>query len=304
MYTTQKYYPNNQTELLNVLIESVSGNSKIAIVGGHFMLLYDKTEDELKPVIIQEFEQENIKLFAKQFAGNLPLSSFKFSVELFKIFKKQNIESGIILLVNDHKFQSVNFQPDIIPSIKGRGGELRKKYFSRNSIPNCYIQVLDSEGISMDQILIDNNDNKRHTSDLLPKKSWFYSEKRLKNRFDYFVKTQLMKRGIIREDFNGDTVELFYESPNNGNNICLTENGACACSAEIIEFITNLLSRNITEIIIMVPDECVSAVDNGIFAALNICEVFAKVTTINGFGGMGIDENLERTFIATEHMYE
>jgi hypothetical protein len=304
MYYTQKYYPNTQTELLNVLNESVSGKSKIAIVGGHFMLLYDKTDDDLKPVIIQEFEKENLKMFAKQFAGNLPLSSFKFSVELFKNFKKQNIESGIILLVNDHKFQSVNFQPDIVSSIKGRGGELRKEYFSRNIIPNCYIQVLDSERISVDHILIDNNDIKRHSSDLLPKKSWFYSEKRLKNRFDYFVKIQLMKRGIIREDIIGDKVELFYESPNNGNNFCLTENGSCACSAEIIEFITNLLGRNINEIFIMVPDECVSAVDNGIFAALNICEVFAKVTTITGFGGMGIDENLERSYIVTEHIYE
>ncbi len=304
MYSAEKNNPNTESELLILLSESVTGKNKVAIVGGHFMLLYDKATDELKPVIWQELDSVSQKEFAVQNAGNFPVRSFRYSLELYKRFQSRKIESGLVLLINDHKFQSVNFQPDIVASINGRGGELRKKYFSKNIIPGCYAEILEEEKISKEDFLIENSNRKRQADDLLPQQSWFYSEQKLRRKFDNLLKPVLVKQGSIRQDFVGNRVELFYESKNHSNNFCLTENGSCACSAEVIEFISNLLNRGMNEIIIFVPNECTESVDNGVLAALNIKAKQAKVLTISNFGGMGFNENIKRPFVVTEHIFE
>lgn len=268
------------------------------------MLLYDKAANELKPVIWQELESESQKKFAEQNAGNFPVRSFCYSTELYKQFRQRKIESGIVLLINDHKFQSANFQPDVASSFNGKAGELRKKYFSKNIIPGCYAEILEAEKISKEEILIDNNNNKRDSDDLLPQQSWFYSEQKLRRRFDNLLKPELMKQGSIRQDVIGNKVELYFESPNHSNDFCLTENGSCACSAEVIEFISNLLNRNMNEIIIFVPNECAVPVDNGVMAALNINSKLAKVLTVSNFGGMGFNEKIQRPYTVTEHVFE
>lgn len=131
MYSIKKHFPKEEEKLLELLYSSVTKTSPIAIIGGHFMLFYDRTVDELKPVIWQELDNDNEIKFAQQNAGNFPTRSFIYSIGLYKLFQKSKAESGLILLVNDHKFQSKNFQPNIIEHVKGRGGELRKKFFEK-----------------------------------------------------------------------------------------------------------------------------------------------------------------------------
>lgn len=304
MYITERYSPNTESDLLKKLSESVIGKNKVVIVGGHYMLLYDKATDALRPVISQELDTEGQKKFAEQNAGNFPVRSFRYSLELYKIFQGRKVESGLVLLINDHKFQSSNFQPDVVATVNGRGGELRKNYFNKNIIPGCYAEILELEKVSKEIFLIDNSNNQRQSSDLLPKQSWFYSEQKLRNRFDDFIKPELMKKGNIRQDVIGNKVELYFESPNHSNDFCLTESGSCACSAEVIEFISNLLNRGMNEIIFFVPNECAVPVDNGVMAALNIRAKQGKVLTVSNFGGMGFNENIKRPFAVTEHIFE
>lgn len=97
---------------------------------------------------------------------------------------------------------------------------------------------------------------------------------------------------------------MYYESAAQGHYICLTENGTCACSAEVIELIIDLLNREMKEIIFFVPNECISSVDNGIMAALNIKGQSARVLTVSNFGGMGFNEEATNEFVVTEHIFE
>lgn len=304
MYSAEKYDPKTESELLKLLSESVTGKNKVAIVGGHFMLLYDKATDELKPVILQDLEKENQKEFAKQFAGNFPLRSFQYSVDLFKQLENRKVQNGILLLVNDHKFQSESFQKDISAEINGRGGDLRQEYFRKNKIPESYLETLKANGIESKNIFVRNNDVKRSESDLLPKESWYYSEQKLRKRFEKYVVPELLKKEKIYQLESGKGTNVFYQTPNVGTEICLTENGACGCSAEVTELISNLLRKGMNEIILFIPNECVNAVDNGINAALNINEVAAKVITISGLGGMGFKENPNLPFAVVEHIFE
>ncbi len=304
MYNFEKYNPISEIELITLLGKLVSKKNKIAIIGGHFMLFYNKLNNELEPVIWQDLTNERHKEFAKQNAGNFPLRSFRYSVDLYKLFKHQNIQSGLVLLVNDHKFQSPNFQSEITDYIKGHGGELRKNFYTKNIIPHCYSEILKNEGISQKEILIDNTNLNREQEDLLPIISCYYSEQKLRNRFDDFVKADLIHQGYIRQEVVGKKINLYFQLAHKYNDFCLTENGSCACSAEVIEFITNLLKRNFFEIIFFVPNECAIAVDNGIMGALNINKITAKVFTVTNFGGMGFDEHIKRPYTITEHIYE
>jgi hypothetical protein len=304
MYSAEKYYPQKASELLDLLSNSVIGKTKVAIVGGHFMLFYDKLKDNLQPVISQELENENQKKFAVEFAGNFPLRSFHFSVELFKQLNKRNIQSGILLLVNDHKFQSESFQKDISTQINGRGGELRQVYFRKNEIPSSYLATLKDNGFESNNILINNFDLKRRESDLLPKLSWYFSEQKLRKRFDKYVVPQLLKKHKVYQIKTGRGIDIFYQAPYTGTEICLTENGSCGCSAEVTVLISDLLSKGINEIIFFIPNECVNAVENGIIVSLNINEVAAKVITISGMGGMGCKENSKLPYAVVAHSFE
>jgi hypothetical protein len=303
MYSTEKFYPKTESELLNLLSAAISGKNKVVIVGGHFMLFYDKVKNELQPVIFEDLEKDNQKLFAKQFAGNFPLKSFQYSVDLYKLLENRNIDSGILLLVNDHKFQSESFQKNISTEIIGRGGELRQAYFRRNKIPEIYLHTLKEKGIECKNILVNNNDVKRKESDLLPKESWYYSEQKLRKRFDKYVAPKLLKNEKIYQVESGKGTDIFFQTPNIGTELCLTENGSCGCSAEVIEFISNLLNRGVTEIVFFVPNECANAVDSGIMAALGINEKSAKVITISNFGGMGFNESLNLPFTVVDHIF-
>jgi hypothetical protein len=302
MYSVDSKYPQTENELLNSLCESVTGTSKVAIVGGHFMLLYDKIEDDLKPMIVEELGNEKHREFAKYYAGDFPVLSFQYSLELFHYLENKNIPSEIILLVNDHKFQGKNFQTDIESLIvSGKCGELRKKYYKENKIPETYKEILKSKKIDPHKIFAINKNVKRTENDLLPKESWFYSEHKLRKRFGKYILPNLLKReevNLIKHEN-----EIIYQNPTKNVGICLTENGSCGCSAEVIELISNLQEKDVKEIIMFVPSECGDAVNNGIEAALNINGKVAKVTSITGFGKTSMNESHE-SFLIMEHIFE
>ena len=304
MYSSEKYFCKTSYDLIELISNKTDRHSNMAIVGGHFMLFYDKESNMLKPVIWQELTNQQHIQFAKLQAGNFPLDSLKYSIELYKINMIKDIKSGVILMVNDHKFQSYNFQPDIIELVQGRGGDLRKEYFHKNIVPECYLEEIKNNSIQINDILIHNDNIKRKANELLPKKSWYYSETRLKNRFEYYVQDDLLAQGKIKKESTSNGNEIVFETSNLNDEICLSENGSCSCSAELIEFVHNVFDRGFTEIVIFVPNECASAVDGGILASLQIYNIKGKVWTVSNFGGMGVTSTAELELHITLHCNE
>ncbi len=304
MYFSEELFPESKVELLQLLINSVSGKNKVAILGGHFMLFYDKTEDELKPVIWQEQESDKHKDFAIQYAGDFPFKSFQYSLELYERLKDINIDSKIVLLVNDHKFQNKNFQPNISSSILNRGGLLRKKFYRRNKVPKCYSDLMSKISKEHKKIILSNDNSKRDETDLLPKETWFYSEQKLRKRFDNYVLPRLLKENKVFKDGGKEDENVFFKTHIQGEEICLTENGKCGCTAEVTELISDLLNKKMYEMIFFIPKECTDAVNYGIDIALNLNKIKSRIITITENYSTFLNEKDLVNFYVKKHVFE
>jgi len=282
---------NNQKELLEFLNNKAASGDKVAIIGGHYMLFYDAVDDSLKPLIKENLTQQNHRDFAELFTGEFPESSFKVSLDLLNRFKLNNVESQLVFIVNDHKFQSKNFQPNINEYIKGRTGQLRKEYYSKNQIPKYYLSEMKKMNISTEDVQNFHLKNKTKQDNLL-KEGFFFSEQRLRNKFEKNLKDKLANAGKIRKVENSGAVEIYYEGIAN-QDICLTENGGCGCSGEVMEFLYELSDSGYTDIVFFVPYECVEAANNGFAVVADTLDKKLSIHSVYGFGGMGVSDSNE-----------
>lgn len=257
----ENFSKKSDIELLEVLSNTVSSKRKVAIVGGHYMLFYDMQKDSLVPLIKEDLQQENQKEFAELFTGNFPEKSMQLSIDLMNILKKNHVENKFVFIVNDHKFQSKNYQPNISGYINNRTGELRKKYYTKNALPTYFRNVFEENNISLvDDVQHYQVKNKQKEDNIL-KEGFFFSEQRLRNKFGKHLKNKLVQEGKIRKVENSGSVEVYYSGfPN--EDICLTENGGCGCSGEVMEFLYELSDLGYTDIFFFVPNECVEAANN------------------------------------------
>jgi hypothetical protein len=290
MYSAEKYSPNSEAELLKLLSESVTGKNKVAIVGGHYMLFYDTQKDELVPLIKQDLQKENQKEFAELFTGNFPEKSIQFSVDLLNELKRKQVESKLVFIVNDHKFQSKNFQPNIADAIAGRTGELRKKYYAENTLPEYYTKVFSESNLLLKDDVQHYHVNSKQKEDNVLKDGLFFSEQRLRNKFEKNLKDKLAEEGKIRKVENSGAVEVYYNGFAN-EDICLTENGGCGCSGEVMEFLYELSALGYTDVFFFVPNECVEAANNGFKVVADTLTTPVSIYSIYGMGGMGVKDS-------------
>ena len=296
----------SEEEMLAFLksLQPVNPNSPIAIVGGHYMLFYDKQEDCLKPLIYQDLKDEKHIAFARLMAGDFPTKTFVYALKLITHFLSKGIESKNVLLVNDHLFQSKKFQPNIQYLIENRGGELRYEYYrGKNSLPLSFVnRPSNFKNIKKNMVFLDNDDLSRDVRSVLPKKTVFFSEQFLRNRFENHLKKRIVNNSYVIVDTSCGKNVLYYTDKN--KRICLTENGQCGCSSEIMEFIWILKSKGYNDIIMFIPSECENQVNNGVEVTLKLFkyefESESRVIIITGLGGMG-ENHLNDTPRVFEH---
>lgn len=286
-FSSEKYSQKSESELLNLLEDAVSPNRIVAIVGGHYMLFYDTQKDSLVPLIKQDLMQENQKAFAEMFTGDFPEKSIQLSVDLLNNLKSKQVESKLVFIVNDHKFQSKNYQPNIADVIAGRTGALRKKYYAENTLPEYYHSVFEGSKISLKNDVQHYYVNIQQKEDNVLKNGVFFSEQRLRNKFEKNLKDKLAEEGKIKKVENSGAVEVYYSGFAN-EDICLTESGGCGCSGEVMEFLYELSALGYTDVFFFVPNECVEAANNGFRVVTDTLTAPISIYSIYGLGGMGV----------------
>lgn len=244
-------------------------DSKVAIVGGHYMLLYEKKSNSLKPAVYQEFEEGGNLTFSKRLTQNFPVKSFEFTVQLFQYLKFRKVDSRCVLLVNDDSFLRKDFRnEEHYQLIKDQGARLRKLYFStEDHIPSIYRRILSECRIRLhDFFAIFENP---HWSDesLLPRETLYVSERRLCRSFKKTVKSRaagdsLFK--IIKVDHSGvDNINELTVEASHIESICLIKEGICNCGGKTFQFYLDIIKNGFDTIIFFVPDECKIQVKEG-----------------------------------------
>ena len=282
MSYSEKYFFDKDDELLKFLIDKADRNRKTIIIGGHYMLFYDKSSDSLKPLIKEDLSLESHKQFAYLHTSGFPEKSMDIAITLHKSLNSMNVFNKFAFIVNDHKFQSKNFQSNISDKIAGRTAELRKKYYANNSIPDYYKRIFDVNGIDYSDTVQKYIIKDIKKEDNLQEEVYFYSEQRLRNKFDRNLKEKLTYDGKIKKMVSGTGFELYYCGFNNSD-ICLTEDGGCGCSGEVMEFINELYLLGYSNFYFFVPDECQVAVNNGFGIINEIIHNNLNIYSISGF---------------------
>ena len=243
--------------------------TKIAIVGGHYMLLYEKKSDSLKPAIHEEFNDWGNKTFSKKNALNFPVKSFELAVKLFMHFRMRKTESQCVLLVNDDSLFKKNFRnKDHYEAVKDRGLELRQNYYStNNNIPSVFKKILYKYDIPLKDFFAKFETLNSTPNSLLPRETIFVSERRLCRNFKKTVKAaatgdRLFKILKINETGIDNIEELTVES-NKVDSICLIEQSVCNCGGKAFQFYHDLINKGFETIIFFVPDQCKEQVKDG-----------------------------------------
>jgi hypothetical protein len=309
MYSKISILEKSISSFLNKLNEDIKEKSKnsVLILGGHFLLLYDSIEDELKPCIWQSFEEEKFSNFAKLMAGNFPVDTLKIAINIKESCDKKNINSNLLMVVNDHKFQSKGFQNGIEEKINGKTGELRKKFYLKNSnLPSVFLSFFSAANINIEKWIFRNDDNKRSKTNILPKETIYFSEQHLRNKYENNRLPKLLKNNFASKKNKSNPNEYYLTLEDIQQDICLTENGSCGCIGLTIELLAELFLKKQYYIIFMIPNECADAVNMGIESGIKLFKTNCRIICISNLGGLGkCVENFEYSNIKMDiHAYE
>lgn len=251
---------NGEDQLLDYLATYTPRFGRVGILGGHFIIDYDPQKKVLAPLIVEDIEDKNFSKVATIEAGEFPFCSFQYSFRLFNSLTGKNFQSNIILLVNDHKtpFLVANKKTELLP-------QLRDKYYLRNSIPACYTQLVNEKGIDPNDVFLKNSIKPAIDHE----DSFLFSEKYFRKRFDKALKGKVLAtEGFFAKIGKSGKSEIFIEL-DNGENYCMSENGTCGCSGEIMHFLYSLVCKeSIYDFVLFVPYECALGVSNGVYAIM------------------------------------
>ena len=299
----------NEEDLTNHLLSKIGSDRKVAIVGGHFMLMCDEQRQALVPMIWQDAGNPQISHFSQKMAGDFPVKSFAFGAHLREhlLFSFPESDPKLALLVNDHIYQTPPWMP-YTPELDGLKHRSLKKAFYRQRypLPPSFRKILGCPQNAA-SFFVDNSNLDRTRNDILPKKTYFFSEQQLRNRFDKYTRDYLrLDPAFVEAPASEKSRRLLFVNPTRPHELCLTEEGSCGCSGEVIEFLMSLLRRGYNTIVFLIPDECRNAAMAGIEATIYYqagprrlqLEVFA----LFGFGGMGHRLNSEPHNLILEHV--
>ena len=282
MYLMEERFVAGEDQLFSYLKQRTpKEGGEIGIIAGHFMLMYDASSESLVPMIWQDLKAGHTQGTAKELAGDFPVYTFGAGLRLQRVLPKEN-KPRIVLVVNDHLFQSPNWRLNKSRSLLD-AGKLRRDFYRRPiELPPSYVEYLKTLGVSETDVIYSNDDELRDKQSTLPKKTQLFSEQALRNEFGRDT-TKLLSCNYFysQKESDGSSV-MFSPWGTRDGGVCLTEDGKCGCSGEVIQLFVNLASKDVTTVINFIPEECSEAFNQGAKAALHYIGRKMNIVVITG----------------------
>lgn len=244
-------------------VGSNASGKQVAVMGGHFMLLYDESMDCLVPMIWQDAKNDRVRKLSRSLAGDFPVQSMEMSLSLTRLARGCSATPRIVLLVNDHKFTDRTFDSEFADSVAGRAEGLRKDFFRHNpDLPQSLDTLVRHESTPLTELFLANDDSRRDKNAILPRRTIFFSEMALRNRFNHqsrqYIKGNPRFRLHRRTNacgLDGGCYEVYYHDGIHQEE-CLTNEGECGCAGEMVEFFLQLQDRGFAMAVVLTPHEC------------------------------------------------
>jgi len=255
--------------------------SDIGIVAGHFMLMYDNNISKLVPMIWQDIKNESIANISKQIAGDFPVYTFSLGLRCLDLLS-DNLKTKLILVVNDHLFQSSGWNSAFLQSGLNAGDLRREFYKEPFKLPPSYLRKLKVLKKDIENVFLNNYDTIHNKQGFFPKNPYFFSEQSFRNKFGRNTKTFLTNKFFYNKTKHEQSSIMFSSQETINSTVCLTEDGKCGCSGEVIQMLIYLANRNIFSILCFVPEECFIAFNQGVKAALFFIGKKMRVVVVAG----------------------
>ena len=169
----QRSYPRTREDLLSLVRERTAGAKSVVVQAGHFLLYYDRTEDQLLPCVASELvgpRQEPIR----KAAGLFPILTWELGVELLNAVSAK--DKFIMVLVNDWQYV-----PKDVP---------RARFFEQNpNIPAAFQSCLDTHGNDIKLLTPTQKRSLKQTEKL-------FSEHGLRKQYAKHVKDLIKRREL------------------------------------------------------------------------------------------------------------
>ena len=175
----ERLYPKTLGELNSLVALKCADAASVTVQAGHFLVYYDRTEDQLLPCIGSELLGPRHDVIRKE-VGHFPLLTWEIGISLLAALPVT--QKHIMVLVNDWQYL-----PDGIDRVRF--------YESHNRIPTSYANVLEREGGSIKLLTPPRLGKALLVGD-------FFSEQSLRNQYAKHVKQ------LIAQDELPSNVEL------------------------------------------------------------------------------------------------
>lgn len=287
----------SEDALLDYLTEtSLLTGGAVAIVAGHFMLAYDDQQRRLVPMVLQDTGHPWVRHFSQEMAQDFPLRSFRLGLQVQQRLRRAGRTAGMVLLVNDHIFQTKAWHEQNLPTEpENLAASLRhESYRNTLAMPASFSDAIRELAPGDEEDVFIRNDNPQRTkTDIVPKRSVFFSEQALRRRFDEKTRHKLVDDEHFKhiETENGK-YRVYFREDDYAPQVCLIDEDDCGCSGEVVELLLRLQERGISTVLFFSPQECASPVHAGAKATAYIVgqqNQRLSVITISGLGGMGVE---------------
>lgn len=182
----QHTYPRTREELSTLVRERTAGAESVAIQAGHFLLYYDRTEDQLLPCVASELIGPRHEPIRKA-AGFFPILTWELGVRLLNAIPAKS--KFIMALVNDWQYV-----PKDVP---------RARFYEQTPhIPTTFQNCLDERGNGIKLLMPAQKRNGNKTGQL-------FSEHGLRKQYARHVKQLIEKSELPRNaELQGNSENL------------------------------------------------------------------------------------------------
>lgn len=147
----------------------------IAVMAGHFSLVYHRKTGALVPGIAEDIDDEETRNFvaSHQYMGSFPVETWRAGIEIVKRLHSVGRDAKLLILVND--WQHVR------PATSGRRSPERDVYFANPVMPLALQRMLDASSLD-DALLTDVRDGRPCI---------FWCESRLRARYNRHLRVRV-----------------------------------------------------------------------------------------------------------------
>ena len=240
----ERLYPKTLGDLESLVASRCANAMSVTVQAGHFLVYYDRTEDQLLPCVGSELLGPRHDVIRKE-VGHFPELTWNIGVKLLNSLPA--VKKHIMVLVNDWQYL-----PDGVDRVRF--------YESHHRIPASYADVLETDGGSI-KLLTPQGLGKA------PLAGDFFSEQSLRNQYGKHVK-QLIAQGKLPANValetNGDALSCsLVDAVGNKQEIYCTGKGQ-NCTHEVAELLYVVTSLTQCDVFInLFPIVCKQYVEAG-----------------------------------------